>query len=578
LNNPEVAERLRRLTAAENPENPQAFQESLFNRAAARGTSLDQEMRSSYYPAVSRAGKDPGKNRGAFDEATKAVVGGSNLTGYATGNASGRVGFGYGRGAGDPYTYMTTNRERYGIENNPRDRAWADRMRREGTAGSGGAGDGGAGGAGSTTAGKNPDGSEFPEAKKAPGGGDPEAFIAHHTSGRGTPEGVVADWRRGGRGIGTQYIMDRQGVIHDISKEYGYGGRSHIKPGWGRLGSGLSNRNTVGMEIIARNDRDVTPEQAKAYADFMATRYPGTRILGHGEVNPGHREADEGITAKRAAEERRRLGGGAGGPGGGSGVTGWPRMLDVPGRPGGGSPGGGRGGGSPGGGGGVTGWPRMLDVPGRGRPGGGGAGGYPGGGSPGGGPGGGYFGGGRGGSGAGTGAGISSAGEAGTGAGFDKDGFVDYGFGRRSERTVIPAASFFPESTIKRGPPAGGSGTPADAAGGTPMRSIGSVGGRFARPPALSIGSSGSLSDTPGGASGSLSDTPRRASLDRGALDGGSEVVHTGKGSLYVKVDAPAGTSVNAKGEGLFKTTQIDRQTQMERGESSPREAKSASV
>ena len=33
----------------------------------------------------------------------------------------------------------------------------------------------------------------------------------------------------------------------------------------------------------------------------MAERYPDTPIMGHGEVNPGHKEADEGMTAKRAA-------------------------------------------------------------------------------------------------------------------------------------------------------------------------------------------------------------------------------------------------------------------------------------
>jgi hypothetical protein len=33
----------------------------------------------------------------------------------------------------------------------------------------------------------------------------------------------------------------------------------------------------------------------------MQARYPNTPIFGHGEVNPGHKEADEGMTAKRAA-------------------------------------------------------------------------------------------------------------------------------------------------------------------------------------------------------------------------------------------------------------------------------------
>ena len=60
------------------------------------------------------------------------------------------------------------------------------------------------------------------------------------------------------------------------------------------------------MEIIANDDKDVTPAQAAAFAAFMAQNYPNTPILGHGEVNPGHKERDEGQTAKAAALAYRR--------------------------------------------------------------------------------------------------------------------------------------------------------------------------------------------------------------------------------------------------------------------------------
>ena len=146
----------------------------------------------------------------------------------------------------------------------------------------------------STTAGKNPDGSDLPERVQAVGGGDPAAFITHHTGGRGGVGGVQDTLRQ--QGLGVQYVMDRNGNI----VKTGGPGASHMKTGWGE-GAGLSNKNVVGMEIIASDDKDVTPAQAEAYAKFMATRYPNTPIMGHGQVNPGHKEADEGQTARRAA-------------------------------------------------------------------------------------------------------------------------------------------------------------------------------------------------------------------------------------------------------------------------------------
>jgi hypothetical protein len=147
---------------------------------------------------------------------------------------------------------------------------------------------------------------EFPPAETAVGGGAPAAFIAHHTGGRGDIAGVQSTLRA--RGLGVEYIMDREGnIVHS-----GGPGSSQMMTGWGKYGAGLSNRNTVGMEIIAKSDKDVLPIQAQRFAEFMAKRYPNTPIYGHGEVNPGHKEADEGLTAKRAALEYRAAHGGGG--------------------------------------------------------------------------------------------------------------------------------------------------------------------------------------------------------------------------------------------------------------------------
>ncbi len=103
------------------------------------------------------------------------------------------------------------------------------------------------------------------------------------------------------RHLGVQFIMDRSGNIVP-----GYGPSAHILPGTG-AGAGLNNRNTVGMEIIARNNADVNEKQVEAAKRFVRERYPNTPILGHGIVNPGHKEADEGkkvtdaINAERAS-------------------------------------------------------------------------------------------------------------------------------------------------------------------------------------------------------------------------------------------------------------------------------------
>lgn len=139
------------------------------------------------------------------------------------------------------------------------------------------------------------DGNAYPERIQASGDANPSAFIIHHTSGRGTVDGVLSSLKE--QGFGVEYIMDRNAVIHAT----GPGGSSNILPGWGPKGTGLNNKNIVGMEIIANNDKDVTPLQAKEAARFLALRYPQTPLFGHGEVNPGHKEEDEGLTAKAAA-------------------------------------------------------------------------------------------------------------------------------------------------------------------------------------------------------------------------------------------------------------------------------------
>ena len=131
LANPAVRARLLAITNAEvgsqGPQAQQAFMETVFNRASSRGQTLDQTLRGSYFPkttydAADRVMGSPAMETKYADMLAK-VRGGSNLSNYATGNASGTVGF-----AGGPQTFAA-NGERFGIEGP--DRRWAERMRQQ---------------------------------------------------------------------------------------------------------------------------------------------------------------------------------------------------------------------------------------------------------------------------------------------------------------------------------------------------------------------------------------------------------------------------------------------------------------
>jgi hypothetical protein len=103
--------------------------------------------------------------------------------------------------------------------------------------------------------------------------------------------------------------MERDGTI----KQIGGPGSANIMPEsryrqspiLGKDRPFLENSNIVGMEVIAKNDKDVTPAQIAAARKFIAEKYPNTPVFGHGEVNPGHKEADEGMTITNAIRNDR---------------------------------------------------------------------------------------------------------------------------------------------------------------------------------------------------------------------------------------------------------------------------------
>jgi hypothetical protein len=137
----------------------------------------------------------------------------------------------------------------------------------------------------------------------AVGGAPPAAFIAHWTGNtRDTLQSVQATLK--GRHLGVQYFMDRQGKITKI----GGPGEHQIRRGSGQ-GAGLSNANTVGMEVAGTEQYkhgpgNYTKEQVESYVKFMRENYPNTPVFGHGEVNPGHKEPQEGLMLARIIHRR----------------------------------------------------------------------------------------------------------------------------------------------------------------------------------------------------------------------------------------------------------------------------------
>jgi hypothetical protein len=123
-----------------------------------------------------------------------------------------------------------------------------------------------------------------------------QGFVFHHTGSDASPTSTQATLNK--RGLGIQYAMDRDGTIYRLLPDGTRG--AHILPS---EINNLSNANTEGMEISALNDKDVTPAQVKsaeAFIKWYRQSHPGLQVYGHGELNPGHKQATEGMTVTNA--------------------------------------------------------------------------------------------------------------------------------------------------------------------------------------------------------------------------------------------------------------------------------------
>lgn len=119
--------------------------------------------------------------------------------------------------------------------------------------------------------------------------GVPKALIIHHTGGRGDVHGVTNTFNQ--RQFPAHYVIDRDGQIWKTLPDGEIGHHIRNSPN-----SHLSNEDTIGVEVIGNDDRDITPQQieaAKQLHGHLSQRYPGLQVYGHGEIN-AHKMIDEG--------------------------------------------------------------------------------------------------------------------------------------------------------------------------------------------------------------------------------------------------------------------------------------------
>ena len=126
----------------------------------------------------------------------------------------------------------------------------------------------------------------------------PTGMIIHHTGGGNNIDDLVNTFQQ--NHLNSQFAIGKDGTIYQLLPDGTVG--HHIQSGWGPQGQGRSNYNMEGVEIIADNDQDVNDAQKQAAANLVAARSqmwgwdPKTNVFGHGEVNPGHKLPDEGLT------------------------------------------------------------------------------------------------------------------------------------------------------------------------------------------------------------------------------------------------------------------------------------------
>jgi hypothetical protein len=133
-------------------------------------------------------------------------------------------------------------------------------------------------------------------------------FIFHHTAGRGDAPGVIKilncrkrkNNKPGCMILGVQFIIDREGKVYRGLPDGSSGGHV-VRVGKGPLD--VTNSNSKGVEIIAKNDKDVLIKQCKSALLLVKDQgFSLNQIIGHGEVSTD-KMVDEGQKCKRYANK-----------------------------------------------------------------------------------------------------------------------------------------------------------------------------------------------------------------------------------------------------------------------------------
>ena len=132
---------------------------------------------------------------------------------------------------------------------------------------------------------------------------DPKWAVLHHTGCRNGPcsdgydssEAYAEHWRDTGKGV--HFLVDEKGKIYQIQniKKRGV----HTKKGNTEFGKkhGISNSNSFGIEVDAKNDKHVTPAQQEAVIRLLKLlNIKAQNIVGHGEIKHPGKEKQAGQT------------------------------------------------------------------------------------------------------------------------------------------------------------------------------------------------------------------------------------------------------------------------------------------
>jgi len=118
-------------------------------------------------------------------------------------------------------------------------------------------------------------------------------FILHHTAGRGKASDVINTLNY--RGLGVQYIIDREGKIYKSTK--GTKG-AHVAYFYNSAPKDMNNNTAQGVEIIANDDSDILINQCKSALLLVKhLGYSPNQVYGHGEVS-SNKMRTEGATCK----------------------------------------------------------------------------------------------------------------------------------------------------------------------------------------------------------------------------------------------------------------------------------------